>query len=223
MKKISIALPMLAALSFQGTAHAETGVTASVGTSGLGLHLSFPLKTSFNARVGVNGLTYKTDERADDVDYEFKLKLATVEALVDYFPMDGGFRISGGIAYNGSKAEASARPNSNGTYTFNGTTYAATTVGKVNGDFKFRKAAPYLGIGWGNAVAADKGWGFATDVGVLFQGSPKTTLSNSGCTASAAVCTQLASDIQAENRSFQDDVSDFKMQPILRVGISYKF
>lgn len=223
MKKISIAMAMLAAMSLHATAHADTGVTASVGTSGLGLHLSFPLKTGFNARVGVNGLSYKTDERADDVDYEFKLKLATVEALVDYFPTDTGFRISAGVAYNGSKAEASARPNSNGTYTFNGATYAASTVGRVNGDVKFRKAAPYLGIGWGNAVAADKGWGFATDVGVLFQGSPKTTLSNSGCTASAAVCTQLASDIKAENRQFQDDVSDFKMQPILRVGVSYKF
>ena len=40
----------------------------------------------------------------------------------------------------------------------------------------FNKVAPYLGIGWGNPVQNGKGWGMISDIGVLFQGSPKTTL-----------------------------------------------
>ncbi len=223
MKKYAIAIACLAALSAQGTARAEVGVTASVSTIGVGLHGSVPLKPSINARFGFNALRYSTEENTNDVNYDFKLKLATVDALVDYFPMDGAFRVTGGVVYNGNEFEGTGRPKGNGTYTFNGSTYPASSVGSVVGEVTFKKLAPYLGLGWGNAVAADKGWGFSTDIGVIFQGKPKSSLSNRGCTATAAVCTQIASDIQAENRSLQAEMDDFKTLPVIRVGVSYKF
>lgn len=87
----------------------------------------------------------------------------------------------------------------------------------------FNKIAPYLGIGFGNAVAADKTWGFSTDIGVLIQGSPSTSLSNTGCTASASVCSQIASDVQAENLELKEKVKDFKLLPVVRLAVSYKF
>lgn len=224
MKKFVIAATCLTALTFQGAAQAQVGVTASVSTIGFGLHASIPLKdAAWNARFGVNALSQSIEESTDDVNYDFKLKVAMVDALVDYFPMNGGFRVTGGIVYNGNKFEASGRPNGNGTYTFNDNTYPASSVGSVNADVTFNKVAPYLGIGWGNAVAADKGWGFSSDVGVVFQGKPKSALSNSGCTAGAAVCNRLATDIQAENRSLQAEMDDFKLLPVVRIGVSYKF
>ena len=223
MKNTALALACLSAVCFQGTARAEVGVTASVSTIGLGLHASIPLKPALNARFGVNALRSSTDENTNDVNYDFKLKLTTVDALIDYFPMEGAFRVSGGIVYNANKFEANGRPKGSGTYTFNGNTYAASAVGSLNAEVTFNKLAPYLGIGWGNPVAADKGWGFSSDIGVVFQGKPKAALSNRGCTASAAVCTQIASDIQVERRSLQAEMDDFKLLPVLRVGVSYKF
>jgi len=223
MKKSAIALAGLGALSFLGTARAEVGMTASVSTVGLGVHYSFPVGTALNGRIGLNALRRSDTDSTNDVDYDFKLKLATVDALVDYFPMKGGFRVTGGIVYNGNKFEANGRPKSNGTYTFNGRTYPAAAVGSVNAEVTFNKLAPYLGIGWGNAVAADKTWGFSVDVGAIFQGSPKSALSNRGCTATAPICSQIASDVQVENRSFQAEMEDFKVLPVVRVGVSIKF
>lgn len=223
MKHTVIAIACLSALCFNATARAEVGVTASVSTIGLGLHASIPLKAAWNARFGVNALSSSTDESTNDVDYDFKFKLATVDALVDYFPMEGAFRVSGGIVYNGNKFEASGRPKANGTYTFNGRTYAASTVGRLDAEVTFNKVVPYLGIGWGNPVAADKGWGLSSDIGVVFQGKPKSALSNRGCTATATVCAQIASDLQVENRSLQAEMDDFKLLPVVRVGVSYKF
>lgn len=223
MNKFVTVAALFTAFAVQGTACAEVGVTASVSTIGLGLHASIPLKAAWNGRFGVNALSHSTVENTDDVDYDFDLKLATVDALVDYFPMDGGFRVTGGVVYNGNKFQASGRPRGNGTYTFNGNTYPAASVGSLDADVTFNKLAPYFGIGWGNAIAANKGWGFSADVGAIFQGTPKSSLSNSGCRASTAVCAQIATDVRAENQSLQAEMDDFKLLPVVRVGVSYKF
>lgn len=223
MKNTSIGLGILLSLSAFGVAHAAAGITASVGTTGAGLHVSMPVTAALNARFGINGLSISRDGNTDDVDYDFKLKMATFDALLDYFPMNGAFRITGGAVYNGNKISINGRPSGAGFYTLNDHVYPAAAVGSLNGEVDFRKVAPYLGIGWGNAVAADKGWGFSTDIGVLFQGEPTTTLSNRGCSAPAALCRQIADDVAAENRALAEETSDFKAYPVLRIGVSYKF
>ena len=39
---------------------------------------------------------------------------------------------------------------------------------QVDGRIDFKKFAPYVGLGWGNAVAPAKpGWGFTADLGVM--------------------------------------------------------
>jgi hypothetical protein len=223
MKKTSISLGMLLALSAMGAAHAATGMTVSLGTTGAGLHISMPASPQTNFRFGVNGLSNSQNGNTDDVDYDFKLKLSTVDALVDYFPMGGAFRLSGGISYNGNQIDVTGRPAAGGTYTLNDHVYPASAVGTLNGQVTFRKVAPYLGIGWGNAVATEKGWGLSSDIGVLLQGAPQTALSNHGCTAPAAACAQIATDVAAENRALADETSEFKAYPVVRIGVSYKF
>lgn len=201
---------------------ADLGASLDVGTSGIGVHVTKPIAEKLNARVGANFANYSYNGHTSDVDYDFKLKLATVDALLDYHPFDGAFRVSGGLVYNGNKIDAHAKPNGGGNYTINGNTYSAASAGSLNGQIDFRKAAPYLGIGWGNA-AKGKGFGISVDLGVTFQGSPNTSLVNSGCTASADVCSQLASDVAAENAKLHDKVSNFRAYPIARIGLSYGF
>ncbi|MEN3294450.1 MAG: hypothetical protein V7642_3703 [Burkholderiales bacterium] len=221
MKKGFIAVGLMAGFFAAGVAQAEVAVTGDLGTTGVGVHLSVPVQPNVNARFGVNAMNYSYSDNTSDVDYDFKLKLQTFDALLDWFPAGGGFRLSGGVVYNGNKVDARARSNSTGSYTFNGRTYTAADAGTVNGRIDFRKAAPYLGIGWGNALAKDKGWGFSADLGVLFQGAPRTSMTSSGCTLPD--CSQLQSDIAAENRKLNDEVDSFKAYPVIRFGVSYKF
>jgi hypothetical protein len=221
MKKGFIAVGLMAGFFAAGVAQAEVAVTGDMGTTGVGVHLSVPVQPNVNARFGVNAMNYSYSDNTSDVDYDFKLKLQTFDALLDWFPAGGGFRLSGGVVYNGNKVDARARSNSTGSYTFNGRTYTAADAGTVNGRIDFRKVAPYLGIGWGNALAKDKGWGFSADLGVLFQGAPRTSMTSSGCTLPD--CSQLQSDITAENRKLNDEVDSFKAYPVIRFGVSYKF
>jgi hypothetical protein len=223
MKNRLIALGLVGALLGMGSAHADVGVAAGGGTTGAGLHLSVPVLNSLNARIGVNVLNYSYSGSTTDMDYDFKLKLQTVDALLDWFPFNGAFRISAGAVYNGNKIEAKGKPNSTSQYTIQGHTYSASSAGSINGRIDFRKTVPYFGIGWGNAVAKDKGWGFSTDLGVIFQGSPNTSLTNEGCTAGASQCAALAADLEAENRSLKEDANGFRTYPVIRFQVTYKF
>lgn len=222
MKKnllIAVAFATLAA----GAAHArDVSITGDIGTTGAGFHLVTPLHQRLNARIGINGLSYSADKSTDDADYRASLKMRTFDALLDYYPMDNQFRLSAGLIYNGSKVTARAKPKG-GEFTFNNNTYRADEAGQIDGRIDFRQAAPYLGIGWGNAVAANKGWGFTSDVGVMFQGSPRTQLANSGCTISATECAQLKADLEVERRDLDDRARDIRYYPVIRIGATYKF
>lgn len=224
MKPAFVAASLIAALLTATAAGAtDLALTADLGTTGVGLHMSMPLMKNLNARVGFNTLNYSYSGSTSNVDYDFKLKLNTFDALVDYFPSEGSFRLTGGLTYNSNKVDAIGKPSATGTYVLNGNTYTAANAGQLDGKIDFRKIAPYLGIGWGNPVRKDAGWGFSADAGILFQGAPNTSLTSSGCTAPTSVCNQLNSDLDAENARLHDKVNDLKLYPVLRVGASYRF
>ncbi|MDR6397260.1 hypothetical protein ABIC71_001890 [Herbaspirillum seropedicae] len=205
-------------------AHAAgLGLSGELGTTGVGVHLSVPLAPQWNARFGVNYFDYSFSSSTNSVNYDAKAKLRTFDALLDWFPFSNGLRLSTGVIYNGNKIDATGRPRNNGTYTLNGNTYLASQAGQVDGRIDFKKFAPYLGVGYGNAVAPDKGWGFTADAGVMFQGNGSSSLSSSGCTASALICARLANDVAAENAELNDKVHGYNLYPVVRVGVSYRF
>ncbi len=224
MKKEFLSLALLGALAVASTASArDMAITGDVGTTGAGLHLVTPLMNSVNARIGFNAFSDSRTEETDGATYNAKAKLRTFDALLDYYPSSTQFRMTAGLVYNGTKVTANARPKAGNSYEFNGRLYDATDVGEIDAKIDFNKVAPYLGIGWGNAVA--KGWGFTTDIGVLFQGKPKVNLENRGCdpTLPGDTCTTLASDLEAEEDELRDDVKDFRYYPVIRIGLTYKF
>lgn len=224
MKTILFATAALAGALAASTASAAPAVSAEVGTTGLGLHLTLPVSANLNSRIGFNAFNYDTSGNTDDAEYDAKLKLNTIDALLDYYPMAGsGMRLTGGLVYNNSKIDITARSNDSSTYTFNGNTYLASQVGEVDGRIDFRKVAPYLGFGWGNALGSKGGWSFTSDFGVMFQGSPNTSLTSRDCTLGAELCNRLVGDLEQENRELQDDADSFRFYPVIRVGISYRF
>ena len=205
--------------------HAQAGATssASIGTTGVGVHLVMPYNDNVQFRAGLNGYSDSTTKSTDDATYDISAKLRTFDALVDYFPTSGAFRLTGGLIYNGNKVDLTARPNGGASYTFNGETYSASAVGDIHGEVDFNKVAPYLGIGFGNTVKKEKGWGFTADLGVMFQGTPNVNLTSSNCSAGTQRCSQLATDLAAENAELRERAKDFQYYPVVRVGLSYKF
>jgi hypothetical protein len=205
----------LYALSSLMLAEAAGGLAlvAKVGTLGLGLEGSTSLLEDFNARLGYNAISFETDQTIDDIKYDVDIDLQSLSLLLDWHPLSGGFRVSAGVMANGNDAKGSAPV---GNYTIGDTPF--TNVG-LDARVDFNSAAPYLGIGWGNAVASDKGWGFNVDLGVMFQGTPEVSLIPTGPNAGLVP----ESELIKEQQKLQDDADDFKYYPVLSVGVSYRF
>jgi len=213
-----------AALLAAGTACAQVGITADAGTTGVGAHILVPLGAAVDARFGANYFKHDFDKRSGLVDYDIKGKLQTVDALVDWHVIEGSsFRLTGGVVYNGNKFDARGKPNGAGVFTLNGHTYSTADVGILTGRIDFRKAAPYLGIGWGNALDKSARWTAGIDLGAFYQGKANVDLQSVNCAALTAQCTALARDVAVQRVRLADDMSDYKIYPVVRVAVGYRF
>ena len=141
----------------------NAGLTA--GTLGVGINLSTPISDSLSARVNVNGLQYSHTLDVDNIRYDGDIDFKNAGFLVDYFPFESTFRVSGGVYYNGNAFDGSATPFGSEKITIGNNIYTASEVGKLNTHVEFDNVAPYLGIGWGNN-SNEKGWGYSFDLGV---------------------------------------------------------
>jgi hypothetical protein len=225
----STVLVLAAGLLLAAHAQADVAVTTDLGTTGAGAHLVVPMETYLNGRFGVSYLQHDFNKTSGAVNYDLKGKLQTVDVLFDWYLREGSsYRLTGGLVYNGSAFDATANADKLGKFKINGMEYAAADVGVLSGRVDFRKAAPYLGIGWGNALAPAKSrgagrWDFNADLGAFYQGRPKVHLVSIGCTTSAVICNTLVTDVAAERARLASDSSSFRFFPVLRASLTYRF
>jgi hypothetical protein len=221
MKPSLLLASCLMAGMLPGMAEAEgLALTAKGGTSGLGLEMTGHLSDSTNLRFGANGYNFSSDRTESGVDYDAKLKLRSASLIGDIFPIQGSiFRLSAGVFYNNNRLDLTAKPTGSGTYELNGASYPAATIGTLNGQLTFKKAAPYIGVGWGNPFAKPQGWNFVLDVGALYQSRPKFRLS----TNSAACNVACQADIAAEQDEVEADLRSFRWYPAVSAGAAFRF
>ena len=220
MNKILSSIVAMAAMLASTLALADTSIGLRAGTLGGGVELAHAFTETLGFRMGAGGLIYDTTETYENVAYDVNLKLATAQLLFDWFPFSNNFRVSAGGMYNGNKLTMDGKPTS-GTYTINGRTYNASDIGTLNGKVDFRKFAPYVGLGYGRPIG--KGLLFEADLGVLFQGSPRSTLTVTCGPTIGASCAQLQSDVAAQQALLDDDGQKYKTYPVLSIGIAYVF
>jgi hypothetical protein len=212
------------ALMVAGAAQAQVGITADLGTTGAGFHVVVPMESNLNGRFGANYFKHDFNKTSNMVDYAVQGKLQTFDVLFDWYLLDASpFHLTGGLVYNGNRANVTGKASQLGQFTLNGHTYTTADVGILAGSVDYRKAAPYLGIGWGNALKGNSRLSFNADLGVFYQGNPNVKLGSWGCTTSKTVCDAVVADIAAERVSLKDDLDSFKLYPVLRASLNYRF
>jgi len=224
MRKLFFTASVLPLLVFPGVAPADTSLGIRGGTFGAGIELSYALSQRAALRLNVDGFNSGTRSKSQaDIQYDVKAKLQTASLLGDWFPFANNFRISAGAIYNGNKFTLKGQP-TGGTYTINDVTFQASDIGSLDGTVDFKTAAPYFGIGYGRPI--NGGLSFISDLGVMFQGSPKSTLTAT-CGPSAPqggpTCTSLQDSVAAQQASLDNSLSKFKYYPVFSVGLAYTF
>jgi hypothetical protein len=209
-------------------AHGDVAVTAKGGTLGGGVELTVGLSPQWNIRLGGNAYDY-TDHRREvsGIDYDATARLRTATALLDFHPGGRGFRLSAGAIYNDTKIDGSSLVPASGFYGLGGVQVPAGLVGTLNGQIKFDPVVPYVGLGWGNAVGPGNRVRFAVDLGAIFQGKGKVTLTPqipagsplNDPTARAALQVLL----DREEADIEKDVANYTVYPVVSIGVSYRF
>ncbi len=192
------------------------GVTVKAGTLGGGLEATVGVNDYLGFRFGVNMMNAGPSIERDEGSIKADLDWLSYGALVDLHVFGGGFRVTGGGLINKNKFKLKADLTKS--VTLDDQEY---NLNDLSGQVTFNELAPYLGIGYGNAVGADGHWHFACDFGVMFQGEPKVDAS---ATASEpALQPYVDNALAKEVADIQDDASAFQFYPVISVGVSYRF
>ena len=219
MKKIIYLYALCLTMPFSTyaeTTGAKVDIDVHGSTLGLGAGFAIPLSENIAGRVNLNKYTYSTNFTSDSVNYDASLKLESIGLLADWHLFSGVMHLTGGAIYNNNELSMTATPVGN--YVFNGVSYTSSQVGTATATVTFNKVAPYLGIGW-SGRASKTGFSFKSDIGVMYQGSPKAKLTATG----AAGSSQLAADLAAAENKMNTDLESYKFWPVISVGVGYAF
>ena len=202
-------------------------ITPEISTLGVGATVTKSITPNVNAKLGINGLGISRDVSLSDVDYKADINLLNISTLADYHPWkNGGFRLTGGLVFQDNNIEGTGKAKNGGKININGVDYDTTTqLTSVKAKVSLgNSVAPYLGIGWGNAVKPGKHWGFSTSLGVMFAGSPKVVLTPEfGPGATPDLKEKINNNIEAERKKQESDLNWLNIYPVFSLGVSYQF
>jgi hypothetical protein len=205
-KKIALLSLVVGTLSGAALAGDAGTLYTQIGSNGVGIGYAASLNKDWAVRGQYN--TYKRSFSGDVGDFgtasalTMDLSLQSLQVVGDWYPSDGGFRLSGGLVFNNNKVTIA------GTGDVNGTSRTVSAEVKMSDT-----VAPYIGLGYSTKPKDAKGLGFNFDLGVMFQ-KPKASLTAAG--ASQA-------DIDAQTAKMQDAADKLKNMPVLGLGLSYSF
>jgi hypothetical protein len=214
-------IALAAAIALVPAAQAQS-LTARAGSNGLGSEIGVGLGSMFGVRANLLGGSLSRDEIRSSIHYEGTLKLSNGSLLMDVHPFAGRFRLSAGAVINNNRLDANGRADG-GTIDINGVSYPADAVGTLQAGVRWDRANPYMGLGWGAAPQASPGFFFSADVGAFYMRPTATLTGTCGPALPVAACTQLQSDIRAEEQQFRDDINKYKLYPVLSIGVGYRF
>ena len=209
----------------------------SASTLGFGVQVARPVTSKSAVRGGFNFFNYNRAFGRDGTTYTGQLRLRSFSLQYDQY-LVAGLHVSGGaLIWNGNKGDATVSAPGGQIFTLGGVKYFSDPASPVSGSsaLRFKKAAPMALIGYGNLPSKGR-IAYSVDAGVVFQGSPRATLSLAGnaCIiggggAGLAPCPNVAtilgfqSSLAAEQAMLNEDLSPFKYYPVIQFTIGYKF
>jgi len=208
-----------------GSYAASSSFGIKAGTLGVGPELEHSFNKSLGARIGFNYFSLTKSASEGNIDYNLKAKLRNFAALFDWHPFKGTFRISAGVLYNKNEFEGNGKssgPLSSQTFKIGNKTYSINDIKSVHGKIEYRNFNPYLSLGWDTSAGKTNGLGFTFELGAVYQGKSKVTLTAAG--NSTTINSQIFKDnLSLETNNVKRNANKLKVWPVISLGLVYRF
>ena len=217
LRRCLLAAVCVAAVAGVPTARAQSAggrlsMTMSGGLLGVGPEIGYRASEQFGVRAGTDLLSVMENIKIDDIRYDGRPKLRSGGAMIDFYPFEGGFRVSAGARVNGNKLRAKASPLTS--VGIGNQIFAPAQVSTLSGVARIRDVAPAVTFGYGGTLQS--GFVVGVEAGALFQGAPRLRDGSSGESTFQA---QLDRDrVELEN-----DFDDYKLYPVVQLSLGYRF
>lgn len=155
--------------------------------------------------------------------YELFAKADNRAFTLDVHPFGGGIYVSAGTVINKSTIALTGTP-TNGSYTFNGQSYPADSVGNVIGALQLPEHSMFYGLGWDHTFGNSWPASLTSRIGVLRQDQVKLALSATGPygQASNPAHASFQAQLDAERQKQEQTVSNesyVKNMPVVELGV----
>ncbi len=226
MRKFLTVLPILSGLMLAGAPAQADGfaVGAGVSTLGYGVHAATEVNSFLALRLNGNFGDFTVPDygllgsNLGGLDYDIDASMQSIGLLADFHPLGlspigGGFVLTGGIYYNQNEFDFTSQATAGTPIGGTPLPFDATVIANMTFDREF---APYAGLGYDGTFQGVLPVSFFITAGVLFQGSPSVTL-----TESTGLVPQ--GDLDAEAAQIEDDASNYEYYPVVALGLTISF
>ncbi len=186
-------------------------VSVGLGLSNFGVNLegAYQIDPQWRARGAIMGglsTDFEDDDDGDTIEGEFDLGGAAL--LADYYPMQGGWRVSGGLFISNTELSATGNVQT-------GTIALPVESGAtVTAEFE-NTVSPMITTGYDWQFS--DGWSFNSEIGAIFTGGIDVSY------AATLPADQAAIDADAEVQEAISDASDINAIPYISLGVSYRY
>lgn len=228
-KKLSFIL--CATLFAQQSYATDVALGAGVGTLGFGLQGTIAVNPYVNVRLLAQAYDLDEDFEESGINYNSTLNLESYGLLADIHPFAGSFYLSAGwLAHSNGLDLTATCPTS---CDIDGQSYKSAPDGQIKATVDLGSNAPYLGLGWGNAMKGSRVYA-KLDVGVLFQDDPKASLTATGTfqdTNNPLIVVNTSNptfqqQVKNEEQDLQkelDDSGNLNLYPVINFSVGYRF
>lgn len=199
------------------TAQRTFALGFNAGTTGVGAEGTFRITNKLNARIGYHAASATESGTYDEdlevgIGYDATLDISSLSVMVDFFPFTKFLKLTAGFYQLNWGLQAGVVATDS--YEIEGRTFEPERLGNLTANVDYPSGlAPYLGIGFGNAVARGLPIKLNINLGVIKTGAPQINMVGEGMIGPTA-------DNAA---SFQTGLNELEWYPVVNLGISIAF
>ncbi len=201
-------LAVASGASAQNVDMSDFRIEAGVSTLGVYIAPDVEVARNFHLRSPIYFFSYSGDVEYDGETGSGELDVFSFHLMGDYYIMNTGLRLSGGVSFGGYELNANY---ANG-ITINGVDYNANLTGNLQ---QKNNIAPVLALGYNHTFKNN--WGFSAELGARITALELTA------TGQEALQPVDRDRFNREISDINDDLESIGVVPFLSLGVSYQF